>query len=426
MNPQEEAEVAPSLSPEISRELRKARWSVFWAVVSFILALVYAAGRLHLGSDTYVREDDGLDPVRALMARQAQLSIEKPIDPADFGRGAADGLGKAARFNRPEGVAVDDAGNVYVADTHNYTVRKISPEGMVSTLAGLAGQPGDIDGTGAAARFGLVGDLAVDMEGNVYVADRGNSKIRKISPAGVVSTVAATMPTSGKAVKKLASDKAKTNVRFDEMGGVAVDRVGNVYVVESSSNAIRKIDQSGRLTTFVIGQAKKNTYCERRTDGICWPKGLTMDAVGNAYTTDSSDAAILKISSTGGISVAAGGGQLGAEDGAAGEARFYGPEGIAIDKMGNLYVADSGNGNIRKISAAGIVTTLAGTAGESGYADGMGAAARFQLPKRLAVDGIGNVYVVDTCSNTIRKISPTGAVTTLAGKGGSSPDLTDL
>ena len=179
-------------------------------------------------------------------------------------------------------MAVDGSGNVYVADSGNYTIRKITPAGVVSTLAGLAGSSGSADGTGSAARFYYPTGVAVDGSGNVYVADTGNYTIRKITPAGVVSTLA----------------------------------------------------------------------------------GLA--------------------------------GSTGSADGTGSAARFYYPYGVAVDGSGNVYVADTGNYTIRKITPAGVVSTLAGTAGSSGSADGTGSAARFNYPTGVAVDGSGNVYVADS------------------------------
>ena len=270
--------------------------------------------------------------------------------------GSADGTGSAARFNSAYGVAVDSAGNVYVADTGNDTIRKITPAGVVTTLAGTAGQFGSADGTGSAARFEFPEGVAVDSAGNVYVADTINDTIRKITPAGVVTTLADMAGQVGSA------DGTGSAARFDYPTGVAVDSAGNVYVADDGNDTIRKITPAGVVTTLA-GMA----------------------------------------------------GQVGSADGTGSAARFAYPEGVAVDSAGNVYVADTGNDTIRKITPAGVVTTLAGTPGQAGSADVTGSAARFDDPTGVAVDSAGNVYVAGVGIFPIRKITPAGVVTTLAG-----------
>ncbi len=214
--------------------------------------------------------------------------------------GQVDGSGAAARFHYPHGVAVDNQGVVYVADTFNSTIRLISPWGDVLTLAGLARVTGTVDGKGNAARFFEPYGLTVDGTGTVYVADVSNQTIRTIAPGGVVSTLA--------------------------------------------------------------GQA-----------GI---KG-TADGVGT-------------------------------------KAQFSVPADVAVDKTGNVYVMDAGNGTIRVIAPGGAVTTLAGKAGVSGSADGLGSAARFVTPYGITIDPAGHIYVADSRNDTVRQVTPAGMVTTLA------------
>jgi streptogramin lyase len=231
-----------------------------------------------------------------------------------------------------------------------------TPSGVVTTLAGTPGATGSTDGTGAAALFDLPHAVAVDSSGNVYVADTGNSTIRKITPAGVVTTFAGTARQSGSA------DGTGAAASFGFHMGVAVDSSGNVYVSDAANCVIRKITPAGVVTTLA----------------------------GTA-------------------------GQSGSTDGTGADARFKGPVGVAVDSSGNVYVADTSNLTIRKITPAGVVTTLAGTAGQSGSADGTGAAASFAFPMGVAVDSSGNVYVADFDAATIRKITPDGVVTTFAG-----------
>jgi hypothetical protein len=323
---------------------------------------------------------------------------------------AYDGVGAAARFSRPIGVAVDGAGNVYVADSGNNTIRKITSAGVVTTLAGTAGVTGSANGGGAAASFNSPQGAAVDGAGNIYVTDAFNSSIRKITSAGVVTTLAGGASGSADGVGAAAG--------FNTPIGVAVDGVGNVYVADTVNSAIRKITPVGVVMTL----AGTPGFFYGAVDGIgaaasfFWPEGVTVDGADNVYVADTNNSTIRKITSAGVVTTLAGAaGASGSANGAGAAASFTFPQGVAVDGAGSLYVADTGNNTIRKISSAGVVTTLAGTAGISGSANGIGAAASFKLPGGVAVDGAGNVYVADTGNNTIRKITSAGFVTTLAG-----------
>jgi sugar lactone lactonase YvrE len=284
-------------------------------------------------------------------------------EPFTYSLGFTDGIGASARFNFPYGVAVDSAGNAYVADTMNHAIRKITPAGVVTTLAGN-GTRGFADGVGRDASFAEPKGVAVDSAGNVYVADTLNSAIRKITPAGVVTTLAG----NGDGWV----DGAGSDAKFSLPTGIAVDSAGTLYVADSLNHAIRKITPAGVVTTLA--------------------GGATYKVFGNGH---------------------------GAIDGTGSDAGFFGPRGVAVDGSGNVYVADSDNHAIRKITPAGVVTTLAGDVtkgyGIKGYVDQTGVLASFYFPNGVAVDAAGNVYVADSLNNVIRAISPLGVVTTLAG-----------
>jgi D-alanyl-D-alanine dipeptidase len=326
------------------------------------------------------------------------------------GNAGFDGTGAAARFNSPVGVATDVNGNVYVADLFNHTIRKITPAGVVTTLAGIAGTSGSADGTGAAASFYQPRAVATDVNGNVYVADRSNHTIRKITPAGVVTTLAGTAGTSGSA------DGTGAAARFNYPSGVAADTSGNVYVTDSSNYTIRKITPAGVVTTLA-GTAGTRGGADGTGAAASFntPIAIATDAIGNVYAADLGT--IRKITPAGVVTTLAGTASVyGSADGTGAAARFETLRGVATDAGGNVYVADSSNHTIRKITPAGVVTTLAGTAGVTGSADGTGAAARFNNPNGVATDVSGNMYVADNSNETIRKITPAGVVTTLAGK----------
>jgi hypothetical protein len=330
--------------------------------------------------------------------------------------GSIDGTGAAARFYDPSGVATDPAGNVYVADYRNHTIRKITPAGVTSTLAGTAGVWGSTDGTGPAARFYYPSGVAADSEANVYVADAWNCTIRKITPAGVTSTFAGTAGSCGSA------DGTGPDARFQGAGGVATDSAGHVYVADTWNSTVRKITATGVTTTFA------GTACSSGSDDGTGPAarfydpyGIAVDSSMNVYVADTRNHTIRKITPEGVTTTLAGtAGSSGSNDGTGHAARFDFPEGVATDSAGNVYVGDSGNHTIRKITPTGVTTTLAGTAGSSGSIDGAGAAARFYYPAGVATDSAGNVYVADYYNQTIRKITPTGVTTTLAGTAGLS------
>jgi hypothetical protein len=330
--------------------------------------------------------------------------------------GSADGKGTNAQFNGPSGVAVDSAGNVYVADYDNVTIRKLTPGGTVTTLAGLAGSRGTADGTGSAARFNYPADVAVDSAGNVYVADCYNNTIRKVRPGGVVTTLAGLATIIGGS-----ADGTGSAARFDCPEGVAVDSAYNVYVADTYNYTIRKVALGGVVTTLAgqpgsWGSADGTGSAAR----FWWPRGVAVDSAGNVYVADTANDTIRKVTPGGVVTTLAGlAGNIGSADGAGSAARFDWPDGVAVDSAGNVYVADTANDTIRKVTPGGVVTTLAGLAENEGSADGTGSAARFYQPAGVAVDNAGNVYVADYYNCTIRKVTPSGVVTTLAGLAGS-------
>lgn len=322
--------------------------------------------------------------------------------------GTIDGNGAAARFGYASGLAVDATGNIYVAEL-SHVIRKISPAGVVTTLAGTVGSSGSADGTGAAARFSRPADVAVDASGNVYVADQDNYTIRKITPAGVVTTLA------GSAGQWGDTDGAGSAARFQTLTAIAVDAVGNVYVAEVNRPRIRKITPAGETTTLA-GAPIDGTGSTARIE-FEWPSGLAVDAVGNVYVS-SGYSTVLKITPGGVVTTLAGTRDVqDSTDGVGSAARFRVPEGVAADTAGNVYVADTLNNTIRKITPDGTVSTLAGlsTKGSQGHVDGSGTSARFSTLGDLVVDASGNLYVADPGNHCIRKVTPAGLVTTFAG-----------
>ena len=317
--------------------------------------------------------------------------------------GDVDGTGSGARFNMPTGVAVDSAGNVYVGDCYNDTIRKLTPDGVVTTLAGLARTCDSADGTGSAARFCQPDGVAMDGAGNLYVADKYNFTIRKVTPGGVVTTLAGLAGSRGYA------DGTGSAARFNYPEGVAVDSAGNVYVADTGYDTIRKVTPDGVVTTLagdvnMDGSADGTGSAARFYE----PRGLALDSTGNLYVADSMNHTIRKMTPGRVVTTLAGlAGSSGSADGTGSTARFDHPTGVAVDSAGNVYVGDTYNDTIRKVTPDGVVTTLAGLAGTSGRADGTGSAARFQDPSGIAVDSAGTLYVADANNNTIRIGAPT-------------------
>ena len=339
--------------------------------------------------------------------------------------GNVDGTGPLARFNTPFAVAADKANpsNIYVADTYNHTIRKITSAGVVSTLAGSATAT-FADGSGAAASFNYPQGIATDSAGNVYVADTNNHRIRFITPAGAASTMA------GNGTGTFADDptgtSAATAASFLYPQGIATDTAGNVYVGDSSNHRIRFITPAGAVTTLAgsgtPGFADNATGAAANFNN---PIGVATDSTGNVYVADTSNQIIRKVTSAGAVSTLAGTGSattptIGSANGTGASASFYTPSGISVDVNNNIFVADTNNRAIRKIiTTTGAVSTFAGATG-IGSLDGNGSSAGFNLPSGAVSDSVGNLYVVDTNNHIIRKITPSGAVSTYAGRPGIS------
>lgn len=308
--------------------------------------------------------------------------------------GHLDGIGDAARFKSPSGIAVDASGTIYVSDEGNNRIRKIDADLAVTTFAGSF--PGSKDGKGTSAWLqGPVG-IVVDAARNLFVADWRNNRIRKVSAFADVTTLAGESSGYVDNVGRLA--------RFRAPNGVAVDASGNLFVADSDNHRIRKVSPDGTVTTFAgagpgykdgVGSAAQFTA----------PAGLAFDAAGFLYVADSGNQIIRRISSAGEVSTFAG--QLGAAghvDAAVRTgARFNRPVSVVVRNDGAVFVADNSNHCIRKITPDGKVLTVAGST--LGFADGLGTAARFNLPQGLAIDAAGNLFVADRGNHRIRKVS---------------------
>ncbi len=306
-----------------------------------------------------------------------------------------------AFFGVPQGLAVDGSGNIFVADQLNSSIWEVSSSGVVTVYASDFGVTGSIDGTGASAWFDRPRGIVADSEGHLYVADQFNGTIREVGASGQVTTFAGTPAAYG-----ADQDGTGSTAHFSYPTGLAIDAKGNIYAADAFSG-IRVITPSGVTSTLTITAGPQRIV--EATD-------VALDSSGNVYVSDSGSSEILKITPAGVLSVVAGSiGQPGSVDGLGSAARFNSPSALAIDAMDNIYVVDTWNSTIRKIDAFGNVTTIAGSAGSTGFVDGVGAAARFYYPTGIALDSAANMYIADSSNSAIRKVTPAGVVTTVAG-----------
>jgi|JI6StandDraft_1071083.scaffolds.fasta_scaffold02783_6 ELWxxDGT repeat protein len=329
-----------------------------------------------------------------------------------------------AAFDSAQDVAVDSSGNLYVADTANHVIRKITPSGAVSTFAGTVGSSGSVDASGITAKFSGPRGITVDATGNVYVADSGNHTIRRITSAGVVTTVA------GSAGNQGSTDGTGAASLFRTPKDLAVSSDGTqLFVADSGNHVIRRVTltiNGANVVTAVavitlagsplqIGSTDATGAAARFSD----PNGTALDSAGNIYVVDTDNHTIRRVTSGGVVTTVAGSaGNAGNVNGTGVAARFSSPRGIANDTTGtNLYIADSGNHQIRRlVIASGAVTTLAGS-GTAGSANGTGAAASFNNPRGLAFRN-NEIHLADTNNETIRTVTTAGVVTLRAGQVG--------
>ncbi len=333
------------------------------------------------------------------------------------------GNGQAATnafLNSPAGVAADAAGNVYIADTGNNMVRKVGTNGIISAFAGsgTGGFSGD-GGVATNARIHLPGGVAVDAAGNVYIADTYNNRIRKVSTNGIITTVAGSSNTPN----GLIGDGGQaTNATLSFPRGVALDPSGNLYIADTGNERVRKVDANGIITTVAgngttgtIGNVGDGNAATRAS--LSSPAAVAFDSAGNLYIADSGDNLIREVSN-GKISSIAGTGTSGysGDGSAATQAWLSQPQGVAVDSAGNVYFADTGNEVIREVSS-GIVNTIAGNDGLGDYGDGGPAgAATLDTPTGIAMTGAGLIYIANASStgyedSRIRLLTPAVATT---------------
>ncbi|MGD0446232.1 MAG: chitobiase/beta-hexosaminidase C-terminal domain-containing protein [Edaphobacter sp.] len=316
------------------------------------------------------------------------------------------GAATSAELSNPGGFVLDSSGNLYIADSLNNVVRKVTAAGIISTVAGdgTKGYTGD-GGAATSAELNLPNGVAVDSSGNLYIADSLNNVVRKVTTAGIISTVA------GDGTQGYTGDGgAATNAELHLPNSITMDSSGNLYIADSLNNVVRKVTAAGIISTVAgngtqgyTGDGEAATSAE-----LNLPYSVTMDSSGNLYIADTGNDRIRKVTAAGIISTIAGAGAQGytGDGGAATSAALNQPNGVAVDSSGNLYIADTGNNVVRKVTAAGIISTVAGNgvgafSGDGGAPTG----AELNQPWDVSVDSSGNLYISDSANHRIRKVT---------------------
>ncbi len=352
----------------------------------------------------------------AATARSQSLSISTLAGSGS--PGSQDGAALSAQFSNPSGVALDHATNIYVADTYNSVIRRITAgtngaNWMTSTLAGLATNVGNVNGTNSSARFDGPTALALDASNNIYVADAGNHAIRRMAcDATGTNWIVTTLAGSG---LPGAVNGTNTGAQFDYPSGLAVDGAGNIYVADMNNSAIRIISPDATGTNWIVNTYAGKLQTSSNVDGAAAaarfssPNSVALDAATNLYVADGFNYTVRMITPGGQVSTLAG--SFGSIDGAGTNAQFFFPCGIAVDAAGNVYVSDFYNCTIRLLTRAGptwSTVTLAGLAGQTNSTDAIASFARFDFinsplnPNGVAVDGAGHVYIADSGNSKIR------------------------
>jgi len=324
----------------------------------------------------------------------------------DFGPAAS------AELNGPEGVAMDSAGNLFIADYYNNRVRKVTPTGTITTVAGTGadGSGGDL-GPATSAQFSHPTGVAVDNAGNLFIADYMNNRIRKVTPGGTISTVA------GNGIEGYNGDNIPaTSAELWLPIGVAVDGAGNLFIAELTGYRIRKVTPAGTISTVAGNGSPGYNDGPATSAGLNFPRGVAVDGAGNIFIADRGNNFIRKVTPAGMMSRVAGNGNQGfsGDGGPATSAALNSPSGVAVDAAGNLFIADAGNNLIRKVTPDGTISTVAGNRNSTSGGDGgLATSAGISSPPGVIVDNAGNLFIADFGNNKIRKLTPIVNITSV-------------
>ncbi len=343
--------------------------------------------------------------------------ISTVVGTGEFAFGGDGGPAVSARINQPHGVAADSSGNIFVPDYFNHRIRKVTPAGSISTVAGNGTYGFSGDGGPAAGARIFQEDIAVDAAGNLLIADRGNFRVRQVTPAGIISTIA------GTGIPGFSGDGGPAvAARVSTAYGIAVDAAGNIFVADYGGARVRKINPAGIISTVAgtgvpgfSGDGGPATSARLNN-----PAGVAVDSTGNLFIADALNNRVRKVTPDGTVSTVAGNGIAGfsGDGGPAVLAQLNFRGGIAVDAAGALYFTDTLNNRVRKVTPDGIISTLAGN-GTAGFSGDGGPALSAQLyqPLGLAVDTLGNLFIADFVNARIRMVTPDGIITSVAGTG---------
>ena len=321
--------------------------------------------------------------------------------------GGDGGPAAVAALNHPRGLVVDSNGSVYVADADNLRIRRITPDGVISTVAGngFQGNSGD-GGLAMNASLGSLTGLALDTAGNLFIADAHNMCVRKVTPGGIISTVAGTNGVQGFSGDGGPATSARLNVPAAVMYSG-----GNLYIADSSNQRIRRVSANGTITTIAGSSATAGFAGDggpATSASLAFPLGMAMDSLGNLYFADGDNNRVRRIAPGGVIATVAGdgAGRFAGDAGPATGASLNIPEDLALDGAGNLLIADSGNNRVRKVDSSGIISTVAGTANNGFSGDGgLATQAMLDFPWGVTTSAAGNVYVADRVNNRVRVVA---------------------
>ena len=382
-------------------------------------ALYYPSGVAADGAGNLYVTDPGNNRIRKVDSTGAITTIAGSGEEGFSGDG---GPAVQAALSYPAGVAVDGAGNVYVTGYESNRVRRIDTAGVISTFAGSGeeGFSGD-GGPAVLAQLNIGHDgflfVATDGAANLYIADSGNNRIRKVDATGTITTIA------GMGEEGFSGDGGPAvQAALSYPAGMAVDGSGNVYIADAGNHRVRRIDTAGVISTFA-GSGEEGFSGDGGPAvqaALSYPVSVAVDGSGNLYVAGSESNRVRRIDTAGVISTFAGSEEEGftGDGGPAVQAHLYSPAGVAVDGSGNVYIADTDNTRIRKVDSTGTITTIAGT-GQSGFSGDGGPAiqAALSYPAGVAADGAGNLYIADTGNYRIRKVDATGVITPVAGTG---------
>ncbi|MGO8687251.1 MAG: NHL repeat-containing protein [Candidatus Dormibacteria bacterium] len=365
---------------------------------------VDAAGNLYIADTDY--------NVVAKVTHSGTLSVVAGTGRSGLGA-PVPGPATSAALGLPEGLAVDAAGNLYIADFLAHVVEKVTPSGMLAVVAGTGTLGAPTPGPATSSDLGTPTAVAVDAAGDLYIADADNNVVEKVTPSGLLSVVA------GTAKVGLPAPRPAIGSQLDEPGGVAVGADGNLYITDADRSVVEQVTPSGTLSVAAgSGRFGQPTPGPATSSDLDFPSAVAVDAVGDLYIADTANDVVERVSRSGTLSVVAGTGDPGKPTpGPATSSELGHPSGVAVDAAGNVYIADSGNDVIEKVTPSGTLSVVAGTGDPGKPTPGPATGSDLSDPLGVAVDAAGHVYIADTGNDVVEKVTTSGMLSVVAGTG---------